>query len=189
MTYDADNVIKTPRLEIQHFKEEFLTSRYVSWLNDKEVMKYSEQRHRAHTIESCREYYQSFKDTPNILWAISIKDGGVGHIGNATAYIDIKHSIADIGILIGERQMWGQGFGYEAWMGICDYLFRVQEMRKVTTGAISTNSRMLVIMRKAGMKDDGMRVRQYLWQSQEVDVCHFALFRTDWCDIYPRGPF
>lgn len=189
MTSHVDHVIDTPRLEIKRFKEEFLTSRYINWLNDKEVMKYSEQRHRTHTIETCREYYQSFKDTPNILWAISVKDGDVGHIGNATAYIDIKHSVADVGILIGERQVWGQGFGYEAWMGICDYLFRVQGLRKITAGAISTNARMLTVMRKAGMISDGTRVKHYVWEGQEVDICHFALFQTDWCEMNPEGPF
>ena len=41
-------VIGTTRLQIIPFREEYLTERYVSWLNDPEVVRFSDQRHRQH---------------------------------------------------------------------------------------------------------------------------------------------
>ena len=58
------------RVTLKEFDESFITKEYVSWLNDPELMKYSEQRHLTHTIESCKAYFESFKGTDNLLYAI-----------------------------------------------------------------------------------------------------------------------
>lgn len=173
-------VIETPRLLIAPFSKENLTLRYVSWLNDPQVMRYSDQRFRVHTLESCRAYAESFRGTPNYFWAIMARDPTLGHIGNMNAYVDRNHLVADVGILIGERQAWHQGYGLEAWVAVCDYLLVVAGMRKVTAGTLSTNTAMLALMWRAGMVEDGRRVRQCLDGGREVDVVHAALFREDW---------
>lgn len=170
-------VIETQRLRIIPFSEEYLTPRYVSWLNDPEVVRYSEQRHRAHTLESCREYMNSFVDTPNYFWALVARDPELEHIGNINAYMDTHHKIADVGILVGEKRAWQQGYGLEAWNAVCSYLLRIANLRKVTAGTLSVNTSMLSIMRRAGMIDDGKRIRHCLYEGKEVDVIHMALFR------------
>lgn len=171
-------IIETPRLRIVSFSEKYLTARYVGWLNDPSVVCHSEQRHRSHTLESCRQYWQSFTNTPHHFWAITARDPDMGHIGNMNAYIDKMNSVADVGILIGERAVWGKGYGLEAWVAVCDYLLRDVGMRKVTAGTIAANRGMLRIMEKAGMVPDGRRIRQCLVDGTEVDVIHTALFKT-----------
>jgi RimJ/RimL family protein N-acetyltransferase len=170
-------LLKTTRLQIMPFGEEHLTSRYVNWLNDTETVRYSEQRHREHNLSSCREYWLSFRDTHSCFWAIVAGESPSGHIGNINAYVDITNQVADVGILIGERSVWRRGYGLEAWNAVCRYLFEVRGMRKITAGTISVNLAMLGIMRGSGMVEDGRRVRQYLWEGQEVDIVYAALFR------------
>ncbi len=77
-----------------------------------------------HTLESCRDYRQSFADTSNHFWAIIAHDAALGHIGNINAYVDVENSVADVGIMIGERSAWGQGYGTEAWQAVCNYLLK-----------------------------------------------------------------
>lgn len=181
--------IETPRLRIESFSEMFLTERYVGWLNDPEVTRYSDQRRRRHTLESCRDYLASFENTSNYFWAIIVRDDPQGHIGNINAYVEEHHSVADVGIMIGERQAWGRGFATEAWLGVCDFLLRESNIRKVTAGTITLNEPMLRIMRKTGMVDDGRRIRQQVCEDQEVDVVYGALFRDDWLKKHPQTPF
>lgn len=169
--------IKTKRLVLEPFCEKYLTQEYVDWLNDEEVVRYSRQRHYKHTVESCRKYTQSFKGTSNHIWAILAVGDDLGHIGNINAYVDEKNRIADVGILIGKKELWGKGYGSEAWAGVCNYLLNVLKLRKVTGGAISTNKVMLRLMQKAGMVEDGCRTRHYLWEGNEVDMIHMAIFR------------
>jgi ribosomal-protein-alanine N-acetyltransferase len=172
-------VIKTERLRIVPFSEVYLSPRYVSWLNDPEVVRYSEQRHKNHTLETCREYWQSFKDSPHFFWAITTIEGESEHIGNISAYIDEYNFNANVGILIGERGVWGKGYGLEAWMAVCHHLIHDLGIRKVAAGTLAVNKGMLRIMEKSGMVADGRWIRHCLVGGKEVDVVFAALFSNE----------
>jgi len=172
--------IETARLKIVLFEERHLTERYVSWLNDSETMRFSEQRHVKHTLASCREYWQSFKGTKNYFWAIEKLDLQHTHIGNMNAYLDERHNIADVGLLIGERSSWGKGLGTEAFGAACTFLFSAHSLRKITAGTVSANKGMLNIMWRSGMVEDGRRVRHFVYDNVETDLVFGALFRESW---------
>ncbi len=173
-------VIETERLIIEPFHEKYLTERYVGWLDDPEVVRFSEQRLRAHTLKSCRAYMNSFEGTPNYFWACVTRGPDIRHIGNANAYVDTRNKVGDVGILIGEKNYWGKGYGLEVFAAVTDYLFRENHVRKVTAGTVAANTGMVRIMERAGMKEDGRRVRHVLFDGQEFDVVYAALFRDDW---------
>lgn len=122
---------------------------------------------------------ESFEGTPNYFWAISLIDSDTGHIGNINAYVNNIHKLADIGILIGETSAWGHGFASEAIKAVADFLMNDLEIRKVSTGAISTNMPMLRVMNKVGMKEDGVRYRHYLWEGKEVDIIYMSLVKNN----------
>ena len=143
-------------------------------------MKYSEQRHKMHTLETCRAYLQSFENSSHYFWAILERAKGLGHIGNINAYVDNNNALADIGILIGQETSQNQHYGLEAWFGVCNYLFRSDGIRKLTAGTLSVNHRMIKLMRRSGMIKDGIRKRHYLYQGKETDIIHMALFRDQW---------
>jgi len=174
----VSDTIESERLYVEPFSEKFLTGDYVGWLSDPEVVRYSEQRFRRHTLDSCREYWRSFDDTPNYFWAIVRKNDRL-HLGNINAYVDVINNTADVGILIGCREAWRKGYGAEAWNAVCGYLFHSVGVRKVTAGTISNNEAMLGIMRSTGMVEDGRRIRHVLFEGLEVDMVHAALFRED----------
>ena len=129
-------------------------------------------------IQSCYEYWKSFKGTPNNFWAIVLINQEK-HIGNITTYKDTFNNVVDISILIGERTMWGQGYGFEAWQAMCSYLFREEKVRKITAGTLSINKAMIKIMKKSNMIKDGRRKRHCICRGKEVDIIHAALFRKD----------
>ncbi|HVL68422.1 MAG TPA: GNAT family protein [Vicinamibacterales bacterium] len=182
-------LIEMPRLRAVPFSDAHLTERYVGWLNDPGVTRYSDNRFRQHTMESCRRYLESFAGTPHHFWAIVTRDPQLGHVGNVNAYVDTNHSIADVGILIGEGRAQGLGLGSEAWLGVCDFLLRIAGLRKVTAGTLEVNTPMLRVMERCGMRPDGRRVRHQVWEGRETDMVHGALFRDDWLARYPYGPF
>ena len=176
--------IKTKRLVITPFDLSYLTDRYVSWLNDSEVTRFSRHRSVTHTIKSCRDYYLSFQDSPNYLWAIEILDGDTLHIGNVNAYIDEPNSTADVGILIGEKTEWGKGYAYEAWIAICNYLFTIEKVRKISASTLSTNKSMVNLARQAKMSEERRRFHQVIFEGKKVDVINFAYHRKEWWGVY-----
>lgn len=182
-------VLETPRLTLEPFSAPLVSERYVSWLNDPQVVRFSENRHRVHTLASCRAYVDGFVDTPNYLWAILTRQPAGRHVGNINAYVDPANEIADIGLMIGERSFWGRGYGGEAWAAVCDYLLRKARLRKVTGGALAANGGMLEIMKRIGMQPDGVRTAHYIVEGAPADLVHMAFFRRSWLDRYPEGPF
>ncbi len=167
------NEIITERLKIIPFSEKFLTAKYVGWLNDKETMKFSDQRFYTHSLKSCREYFLSFTNSRNSFWAITYENG---HVGNMTVYKDVLHNVADISIMVGERSLWGKGIGLEAWNGMCNFLFQTDSVRKITAGTLEVNFGMLSIMKKSNMQPDGIRIKHCLIDGRAVDMIHMALF-------------
>lgn len=79
-------VLRTRRLLVREFCEQDLTGDYVAWLNDSEVVRYSEQRHRTHTMVTCRNYFLGFGSGDDLL--LAVEHDVFGHIGNMTIYVD-----------------------------------------------------------------------------------------------------
>ncbi|MEK9673572.1 MAG: GNAT family N-acetyltransferase [Rhodospirillaceae bacterium] len=149
----ARPVLETARLRLEPFPAELLTDRYVGWLNDPAVVRFSEQRHKAHTIESCREFVAGFRGAANGLWAIRDKSQDLRHIGNITTEVDMAAKSGDIRILIGEQSAWGTGMGLEAWTAVMAHLFDDLGLAQVTAGTMAENRGMIRIMEKAGMTE------------------------------------
>jgi len=170
---DAPTLI-TPRLILKAFSDDLLSERYVGWLNDADVVRYSEQRHQEHSVGTCRHFIQSFKSGPNHLWAIIEMVKGLGHIGNINTAVDAANKVADIAILIGEKQAWSTGLGFEAWTAVVDHLLGAGGMRKVTAGCMADNKGMLAVMEKSGMTEEGRRVGNFLLDGKPVDLVMVA---------------
>lgn len=173
---DARPRIETRRLVLAPFTEDLLTERYVGWLNDLEVVRFSDQRHRRHTLESCTGYLASFAGSADMFYAAIARDPALGHVGNLTVSVDPIHRVADISILVGEKRLWGKGYGAEAFGAMTRHLLTAGGMRKVTAGTLATHAGMIEVARRAGMKEEARWPRHHLWEGQEVDTILFAAF-------------
>lgn len=154
---------------------EDISPRYVAWLNDPEVVRYSNQRFSSHSPESCIAYVNSFKKTSNKLYKISRKADAL-MIGTMTAHVNMYHGTADMGILVGERSCWGRGFGRDAWITLIESLLLSSRIRKVTAGTMRCNAPMISIMLRSGMQLEAVRARQELLDGVAQDLLYFARF-------------
>ena len=160
------------------FTEAHINHEYIKWLNDPHVVKYSNQRFTKHDIDSCNAYFQSFKNTENLFLAIHLKDNNK-FIGTMTVYYSPPHKVADIGLMIGDRDYWSKGLGYDAWQILMTYMLQTKKVRKVTGGTLSCNLGMVNIMKKAGMQSDGERIKHELVDGSPVDILHFSKFSDE----------
>lgn len=172
----TSTVIPGKRLYLRPFSESDITADYIRWLNDPEVVRFSNQRFRLHDEESCLAYLRTFADSDNVFLAIR-RCNDQRLIGTMTAYVSSQHGTADMGLLIGERGLWGQGFGLEAWNLLLDYLLRDRKLRKITAGTLRCNVGMTSIMERSGMGLEAIRSQQELVDGEAQDVLYFAKFR------------
>jgi ribosomal-protein-alanine N-acetyltransferase len=168
--------ISTGRLSLRPLTR--ASKRQVEWLNDPDVVRYSEQRHRNHTLSSQLDYVRSFAGNSRI-WSIHTVDDGE-HIGNITATHDEPNNVSDVGILIGETRVWGKGYGFEAWKAVCNWLLdpNLGGVRKLESGCMRPNEAMLKIIRDTGFTEEGERKNHFLINgNQPVSAVLFGRMR------------
>ncbi len=170
--------LRSGRVTLEPFAETLLSERYAAWLNDPEVVRYSENRHHHHTVESCRDYWKSVIGAGHLLWAVLWNEDEGRHIGNVTAYVDRPNLVADLAIVIGDRGAWGRRLGREAWALAQDWLLGPGGMRKVTAGTMAANVAMRKVMNDTGMKEEGRLFRQYLLDGESQDKILAAKYRS-----------
>jgi [ribosomal protein S5]-alanine N-acetyltransferase len=165
-------------VSLRPFQEADISNTFVSWLNDEEIVKYSSQRFLNHTCESCFDYLKSFSNTQNMYLAIEDKVTKELY-GSITAYIHDKHGTADIGLMVGNKNIWGKGVGFEAWMLVMDFLFKQYNIRKVTGGTLRSNYGMIRIMEKAAMTHEATKEKHELLNGHPEDILYFCKFYSD----------
>ncbi len=160
---------------LYNFNKNDITSTHISWLNDKLVTQFSEQRFLNHTRKSCLNYLKSFDNTNNLYLSIKKKDDGIP-IGSLSVYYDSNNYIADMGILIGDRNCWNGGFGFDAWFYTMDFLMNNLNLCKISCGTLETNLPMIKLAKKAGMQYDGFRNYHSLFKGKLISILFFAKY-------------
>jgi ribosomal-protein-alanine N-acetyltransferase len=122
---------------------------YSHWLNDPEVVKFSELRHREWTHEDCKKYIASFDQIKNCMWTINVLGANM-HIGNITVHHDPYNNVSQMGMLIGEKWAWGRRYGREAWQAVLTWT-KADGVRQVEAGCMNANEGMKKVMSATGM--------------------------------------
>ena len=97
------------------------------------------------------------------------------HIGNCMYYdLDREKGEAEVGILIGDRRYWNQGFGTEAMDLLLDILFTGASVHKVRLHTLGWNHRAQQAFKKCGFTPASRAPRQ------GQPFLLMALSREDW---------
>ena len=154
---------------LEQFHPEYVSERYVGWLNDPAVMGQTETRDGGHTMDSARVYVaDSLSDDRCRLWRIVHDE--IGHVGNMRLSDIIPfHRRADTAVIIGERQMWGQNIASRAITLATSYAFGELDLLKLTAGMLATNKGSIRAFEKAGFSVEARRPLHYRLEDIWVD--------------------
>ena len=76
------------------------------------------------------------------------------HIGNCMFYdIDLRDGEAEVGIMIGDKDYWGQGYGTEAMDVLLDHMFTAYPFNRIYLHTLTWNQRALNSFRKSGLRE------------------------------------
>jgi len=144
--------VESERLELRCLDVCQVGKAYLGWVNDPMVTRFLEVRHNPPLqVESLRDYVSSVNKSENsILFGIFLK-GGRGHVGNIKiGPIDWMSRRAEIGILIGETDLWGMGIAREAIDLLAGFASNQLELGAITAGFYESHVRSMSAFRKAG---------------------------------------
>jgi len=165
----------TEQLTVRAFTQADIVPEYLGWLNDRQYMRYSNQRFHGHTQTSVMAYLSDFDSARSAFLALELR-ATRQLAGTATVFASPEHGTADIGILIGS-QFQGRGLAREAVGSIADALAD-QGFRKVTIGTSAKNVGMRRVIEALDFEPDGVKARHELIDGEETDVVYFARFTT-----------
>ena len=163
------------RLLLRPMRSSDITAQHVAWLNDPHVVPFSNQRFVQHTLDSSLRYLAGFEGSAHLYLSARLRSTGQA-LGTLTAYRNLQHGTADIGILMGERSLWGQGLGLEAFSLLTEWLATQAGLRKLTCGMLACNHGMVAIARRAGFTQEAVRAGQELVNGKPTDLLYFARF-------------
>ena len=167
------------RLYLRPLDEDDL-DRCLRWINDPEIIVNLGRRtpmSRTAEREWLLSQYKSEKDLP---LAIVLKAGD-RHIGNAGLHaITPVDQSAEFGLLIGEKDAWGEGYGPEAGRVILDYGFRQLGLHRIFLRVFSFNERAQRVYAKLGFVPEGTLRESYFQDGTFHDTLVMSILEEEW---------
>jgi RimJ/RimL family protein N-acetyltransferase len=159
---------------------------YVKWLNDPEVRLGLSMVLPLSMAEEEEWFENMLKRSPyERPLAIEIqpdpgKDKWV-FVGNGGLFgIDWQNRVAEIGIHIGEKKYWDQGFGTRVMQLFIQHGFDNLNLNRIWLRVFETNPRAIRSYEKAGFVHEGKyRQGQYL-EGKYVDVMIMSVLQSEW---------
>jgi [ribosomal protein S5]-alanine N-acetyltransferase len=158
------------------FRREHVSTRYLEWLNDAEVNRYSRRRFVRTSKEDALRFLLSLEST-NQMMAITLKANGE-HIGNLQlGPLDLEESHGEVRILIGEKSQWGKGYATQAIHGACCYYFQALGLHRVE--AMSCNPGFIRAVLRLGWKEEGCMRERFLDGTIWLDYRVFGILNPE----------
>ncbi len=173
------HVIDGERLRLRDLRIEDAQDYYADWMNDPEVVRFTESRLVRHTRENLRDFIEGLAASPRDLFLAITKKKDGRHIGNIKlGNINFYHGTAELGIIIGDKSCWGLGFAGEAINLIADYAFNTIGLHKLIAGNYTPNTGSTRAFEKAGFKIEGILRDHSIYQGNRIDVYLLGRLRS-----------
>ena len=154
---------------------------YSHWLNDMEVVHFLTVASSVINTENERKLLEELSNNHNYGIVALENDKLIGTCG--FIHIDNINKNAEIGIFIGEKAYWHQGYGSEAMMLLMDYGFRYLNLHNIMLQVYSFNENAINCYRKLGFKEIGKR-RQSVYRERTFHDTIFMDILAD--DFYKQ---
>ncbi|MFA5316368.1 MAG: GNAT family N-acetyltransferase [Dehalococcoidales bacterium] len=144
------------RLRVKIFAD---AERDYQWQTDNEITYLDASRPLRITFTQYLAEYLKTLSNPSPMrrfFAIETLDGE--HIGNCTFYsIDRERGKAELGIMIGQREYWGKGYGTDAVNTMLGYIFNHTGLKRIRLKTLVSNIRARKCFLKCGFAACGQK--------------------------------
>ena len=155
---------------------------YLTWVSDPEVTATLAIGARPLTRENEQEFFDraTRSTATDVFWAIhALDDGAV--IGQTGLHrIDPSNRSASLGIVIGDKQRWGKGYGTDAVRVLCDYGFAELNLYRIELEVLEHNERGYRAYLKAGFTEEGRRRHAWYRNGAYQDSVVMSVLRPEW---------
>ena len=139
---------------------------WVSWLNDKNITKFSEQRFQKHTLKTQINFIKKkIKEKNSLIYKIYYNKNFVGTI--EASNINLNHLTCEIGFFIGNKEYWNLGIASYSIKFLCDILKKKINIRLIYTFIYDKNYASIKCLKKNKFKFNSLIKDFYLFKSKD----------------------
>lgn len=155
---------------------------FVRWFNDAETNSFLSMRAPL-SIELEEDWFeravaQQGKDGYHFVICRLDDDRPIGTIGLFA--LDHVNGSAGMGITIGEKELWGQGFGGDALNALLDFGFGELRLERIWLDVYDFNTRARRSYEKCGFTLEGTKRHAFYRNGRHIDVQLMAILRAEW---------
>ena len=154
---------------------------FVPWVNDPEVTRTLAIGVRAMDVRAEEVFIEKTNASAHdVLFGIVVQetDQLIGSTG--LHQIDFRNQRAGFGIMIGEKNAWGKGYGTEATALVVHYAFRKLHLNRVQLQVYEHNLRGMRVYEKVGFRREGVLRQEHVYDGRFWDTVVMALLREEW---------
>lgn len=151
---------------------------FLKWFNDPEVTEFLDLEPPM-GMEQEEAWFDSLSKSEEDIFSIDTLDGKlIGNVGLVNTDWVARKVL--IGIVIGEKEYWGKGYGTDAMLTLLRYLFEELNMNRVFLGTDWANKRAISCYENCGFVIEGL-LRQHRWKRGRYrDYLIMSILREDW---------
>ena len=162
--------------------------RAFTWINDREVTRYLTVRYPGSLTEEQRwvEQRPTNAFATGVRLAIETKAGV--HIGGIDlGRVSAEDRNASLGIMIGDKEYWSNGYGTDAIVTLLRFAFEEMNLHRVSLHVFEFNERAIVCYRKSGFRDEGRLRHNYYGEGRYWDVIVMGVLREEFEALHCEG--
>lgn len=131
------------------------------------------------TIWEEDQWIKSQKSNNEGIYNFAIEDYSTGRYigGCGIQNVNWLARVATVGIMIGDKNYWGNGYGTEAMKLLLNFIFNDMNINKVRLGTFSFNERAIKSYKKCGFEIEGVLKNEIFKNGKYYDEIIMSVFR------------
>ena len=150
------------KIYLKELNKNDVNLRYLKWMNDRDIHKYTEQKYKVHKIQDIKKFVLEKKKSKNeFLYGIFLHKDNL-HIGNIKlGPINFTHKFSEISYFIGDTNYWNKGYGSLA-IKLIIMKAKKKKIKKLIAGCYELNVNSKKVLIKNNFKLEG-KLRSHIF--------------------------
>lgn len=149
--------------------ERDVSENYVSWLNNYEISKYTQQKFIKHNLNNVEEFVKQKRESSiDLLFGIFYDNIHIGNI--KLGPISWEHKSAEISYFIGDKNFWGKGIASKVVKKVVEYGIKDLSLEKINSAYLEVNIVSARVLEKCGFLIEGERISEVIFENKRINL-------------------
>jgi RimJ/RimL family protein N-acetyltransferase len=174
---NADCTLEGAKVRLRPVRQDDL-GRFQGWLNDPDVYRWLLDIETPLTMAQERQWWRQMRLNPNeIVWAIETREGQL--LGDIALRLNLRHRWGDLGLFIGEKGLWDQGYGTDAVCTLLRHALGRMGLHRVSLTVDEENVRAIRCYEKCGFIREGLMRQHRLVDGEPRNTVIMAVLKGE----------